>query len=131
LYDCASGRLFPLVGHKDFVSNLAFSPDGLMLASGSMDGTIRLWNTTNGSPRALLPGHMQETTDVAFSPDGRTLASVSKGESLKFWHLPTLREVYSDPMPDAGVWLRFSRDGLRLVVTLRGNQLRLLEAPKD
>jgi WD40 repeat protein len=131
LYDCATGRLFSLVGHKDFVSNLAFSPDGLILASGSMDGTIRLWNTTNGTLRARLPGHMQETTDVAFSPDGRTLASVSNGESLKFWHLPTLREVYSEPMPDAGVWLRFSGDGLRLAVTLRGNQLRLLEAPKE
>jgi WD40 repeat protein/predicted Ser/Thr protein kinase len=131
LYDCATGRQFLLLGHKDFVSNLAFSPDGLILASGSMDGTIRLWNTTNGTPRARLPGHMQETTDVAFSPDGRTLASLSNGESLKLWHLPTLREVYSEPMPDAGVWLRFSGDGLRLAVTLRGNQLRLLEAPKE
>ena len=131
LYDCATGRQFPLVGHKDFVSNLAFSPDGLILASGSMDGSIRLWNTTNGTPRALLPGHMQETTDVAFSPDGRTLASVSNGESLKLWHLPTLREVYSEPMPDAGAWLRFSGDGLRLAVALRGNQLRLFEAPKE
>ena len=131
LYDCATGREFQLTGHKDFVSNLAFSPDGTTIASGSMDGTIRLWNATNGTPRAQLPGHMQETTDVAFSPDGRTLASVSNGESLKFWHLPTLREVYSEPMPDAGLWLRFSPDGERLAVGLLGNQLRLLEAPKE
>jgi WD40 repeat protein/predicted Ser/Thr protein kinase len=131
LYDCATAQEFRLVGHKDFVSNLAFSPDGLLLASGSMDGTIRLWNATNGTVRAQLPGHMQETTDVAFSPDGRTLASVSNGESLKFWHLPTLREVYSESMPDAGLWLRFSPDGERLAVALLGNQLRLLEAPKE
>jgi WD40 repeat protein/predicted Ser/Thr protein kinase len=131
LYDCTTGREFRLVGHKDFVSNLAFSPDGSTVASGSMDGTIRLWNATNGSPRAQLPGHMQETTDVAFSPDGRTLASVSLGESLKFWHLPTLREIYSESMPDAGMWLRFSPDGARLAVALQGNQLRLLEAPKE
>jgi WD40 repeat protein/predicted Ser/Thr protein kinase len=131
LYHCATGREFRLVGHKDFVSNLAFSPDGSTVASGSMDGTIRLWNATNGALRAQLPGHMQETTDLAFSPDGQTLASVSNGESLKFWHLPTLREVYSEPMPDAGLWLRFSPDGERLAVGLQGNQLRLLEAPKE
>jgi WD40 repeat protein len=131
LYDCKTGRQFPLTGHKDFVSNLAFSPDGLMLASGSMDGTIRLWHTTNGTLCAQLPGHMQETTDVAFSPDGRTLASVSNGESLKFWHLPTLREVYSEAMPDAGLWLRFSPDGERLAVALLDGHLRLLEAPKE
>jgi WD40 repeat protein len=74
---------------------------------------------------------MQETTDVAFSPDGRTLASLSNGESLKFWHLPTLREVYSEPMPDAGLWLRFSPDGERLAVAIVDSQLRLLEAPQE
>jgi WD40 repeat protein len=76
-----------------------------------------------------LPGHMQETTDVAFSPDGRTLASLSQGESLKLWHLPTLRQVYSLKMANAGMWLRFSPDGSRLAISMMDNQLTLLEAP--
>jgi WD40 repeat protein len=120
-----------LVGHKDFVSNMAFSPDGAVLATGSEDGTIRLWNTTDGSSCAVLPGHMQETTDVAFSPDGRTLASLSQGESLKLWHLPTLRQVYSLKMATAGMWLRFSPDGSRLAISMMDNQLTILEAPFD
>jgi eukaryotic-like serine/threonine-protein kinase len=129
LYDCITGVERELLGHKDFVSGLTFAPDGTMLATGSIDGTIRLWDTASGTLRATLPGHMQETTDVAFSPDGRTLASIGKGESLKLWHVPTLREVYSEQMPEAGTWLRFSPDGRRLAVGTRSNQVRLLEAP--
>ena len=131
LYDCTTGLEKHLLGHKDFISHLAFSPDGATLATGGIDGTIRLWNTATGTSWAVLPGHMQETTDVAFSPDGRTLASISQGESLKLWHIPTLREVYSEQMPDAGTWLRFSPDGRRLAVGTRSNLVRLLQAPND
>jgi WD40 repeat protein len=129
LFDCASGGERQLAGHRDFVSGLAFSPDGSTLATGSMDGTIRLWNTTSGESTASLAGHMQETTDVAFSPDGRTLASLGQSESLKLWHLPTLREVVSENDPRAGLFLRFSPDGLKLAVETGANSLRILAAP--
>ena len=131
LYDCVTGTEQDLAGHRDFVSGLAFSPDGATLATGSMDGTIRLWDTTHGSTRASLPGHMQETTDVAFSPDGRTLGSLGQGESLKLWHLPTLREVLSESEPAAGVHLQFSPDGRTLAVESGVGKLRLLTAPME
>ena len=131
LYDCATGAQRLLAGHRDFVSGLDFSPDGSTLATGSMDGTIRLWNTTTGETIASLPGHMQETTDVAFSPDGRTLASLGRNESVKLWHLPTLREVVSVPEPHAGMWLRFSPDGGKLAVETDTNRLGLLAAPSE
>ena len=101
------------------------------LATGSMDGTIRLWDTTHGNTRGSLPGHMQETTDVAFSPDGRTLGSLGQGESLKLWHLPTLREVLSESEPAAGVHLQFSPDGRTLAVESGVGKLRLLAAPME
>jgi len=131
LYDCATGQERRLEGHRDFVSGLAFTSDGSTVATGSMDGTIRLWKTTDGSFIASLPGHMQETTDIDFSPDGRTLASLGRSESLKMWHVPTLREVVSENMPHAGMWLRFSPDGRKLAVETDTNELRLLAAPAE
>jgi len=131
LYDCQSGQDHRLVGHTDFVSGLAFSPDGKTLATGSMDGTIRLWQTATGQSLATLPGHIQETTAVAFSPDGRTLASVANGESLKLWHLPTLREVFSCATTNAGGQVQFSPDGQRLAMTTKDQRIHLFAAPRE
>jgi eukaryotic-like serine/threonine-protein kinase len=129
LYRCTDGRESIVRGHHDFVSGLAFSPDGGTLATGSMDGTIRLWNTADAQPSGVLPGHLEETSDLAFSPDGRTLASVGERESLKFWHLPTLREVFSQMLPHAGRHLEFSPDGSHLALNTDEGTLLLFEAP--
>ncbi|HWX19839.1 MAG TPA: protein kinase [Candidatus Binatia bacterium] len=129
LFEASTGHEIQLAGHRDFVSGLAFSPDGGTLATGSMDGTIRLWDTASGKDLATLSGHMEEATDVAFSPDGRTLASIARKESLKFWHLATQRELLSLDFPQAGNFLRFSPDGTHLAVATEENSIRLFEAP--
>jgi WD40 repeat protein len=128
-YECDTGQERRLMGHKDTVRGLAFSVDGSMLASGSLDGTIRLWNTATGESIAELPGHMEETSDVAFSPDGRTLASVNEKVSVKLWHVATRRELIAWDFPDAGDAVRFSPDGRYLAVLTLTNTVQLFEAP--
>jgi WD40 repeat protein/predicted Ser/Thr protein kinase len=129
LYETQSARLTRLTGHRDFVSGLGFSPDGRMLATGSMDGTVKLWDVGTGAELATLAGHMEEATDVAFSPDGRTLASVGHREMLIFWHVQTRRELLSIEKPNAGMFLQFSPDGRHLAVSEDGDAVSLLDAP--
>ncbi|MDJ0716374.1 MAG: TIR domain-containing protein [Prochloraceae cyanobacterium] len=74
-----------LEGHKDTVWSVAVSPDGKLIASGSGDNTVKLWNK-NGSLKEDLKGHQGTVYGVAFSPDGTLIASASADNTIKLWN---------------------------------------------
>ena len=76
-------------GHTDFVWTAAFSPDGQTLASGSWDGTIRLWNPHTLRYESTLIGHSSEVRSIVFSPNGQTLASGSWDRTVRLWDTST------------------------------------------
>ncbi|WP_428847001.1 WD40 repeat domain-containing protein, partial [Rhizohabitans arisaemae] len=59
--------------------------DGSWLASGSHDGTVRLWNA-DGTQRAVLEGHTNEVHAVAIAADGSWLASGSYDHTIRLWN---------------------------------------------
>ena len=81
--------------HTDFVSSVAFSPDGQTLASGSWDNTIRLWNPHTEQPELILKGHTNNVTSVAFSANGVRLMSGSMDKTVGYWDPTTGKLVKS------------------------------------
>lgn len=74
-----------LEGHMFRVNSLDFSPDGDLLASGSNDQRIGLWDVENGEPMRLIHEHTDSVLAVQFSPDGSFLASTSKDGQVILW----------------------------------------------
>ncbi|HLO50490.1 MAG TPA: tetratricopeptide repeat protein, partial [Kamptonema sp.] len=71
-------------GHGDVIWGLSFSPDSKIIASGSVDKTIKIWQR-DGSLQATLKSHTNSVTSVSFSPDSRLLASASLDKTIKIW----------------------------------------------
>ena len=76
-----------LDGHRNTVRSVAFDPSGGTLASGSRDGTVKLWEATSGKLIRTLEGHKGVVYSVAFDPSGGTLASASYDHTVKLWEV--------------------------------------------
>ena len=87
-----NAELQTLEHHFDWVWSVVFSPNSQLLASGSRDNTIKLWDPTTGELWQTLKGHSNSVLSVAFSPNGRLLASGSEDNTIKLWD-PTTGEL--------------------------------------
>ncbi|OCR00425.1 hypothetical protein BCD67_13005 [Oscillatoriales cyanobacterium USR001] len=75
-----------LEGHKGWVWDVSFSPDGKTIATVGDDKIVKLWSS-NGKLIKNLKGHSDRIYAVTFSPDGQKIATSSKDKTVKLWNI--------------------------------------------
>ena len=98
-----------LKGHTDWVHSVAFSPNGGRAVTGSLDGSVRIWNLANGQEQSRIAVG-GKVLSVAISPDGRRLVS-GGSNGLFVWDIDTLKRVaVLDGHKGAVTFVAFSKD---------------------
>ena len=86
VWDVATRQLLNrFVGHNDFVSSAAISPDNRLLLTGSSDKTAMLWDIASGQLLRVFSGHSAGVTSVAFLPDGQRIITGSLDGTIRTW----------------------------------------------
>ncbi len=110
--------------HTARVNSVAISPDGRFVASGSSDGTVKLWHTATGlEVRTIEHGHW--VAAVAFSPDGLHVASGGFDFTVRLWEVATgtqVRQLDADELIQS---VAYSPDGRHLVAGMSEGVIKL------
>jgi WD40 repeat protein len=97
---CLLQQLSAFVGFDGATSALTLSPDGKLLAAGTGDGAVRIWEAASGKHMHTLDEHEKEVQSLAFSPDGTKLASASVKGPILLWDVSTGHVLRRFETPD-------------------------------
>jgi WD40 repeat protein len=118
-----------LAAHADVVYDVAFSPDGKLLATCGYDRLIKLSDVATGKEVRTLKDHSDAVYSLAFSPDGKLLASAAADRAVKVWEVATGKRLYT--LGDATDWLyalAWSPDGTHIAAAGVDKSIRVWQA---
>ncbi len=119
-YSASDGRQARFIDTEEGITSVAFSPDGTLLAAGSEDGAVELWNVLTGALARVLISHDSMISPavyhLAFSPDGKTFAEVSDERMINIWDISNGALIRTLQAENTILDLAFSPDGRILAV---------------
>jgi WD40 repeat protein len=117
------------VGHRDAITCAAFSPDGALIATGSVDSTVRIWHARSSRLIRVLDGHKRFVTSLAFTPDCRFLFSGADDQKAILWEVASGKVVCSDAgHHDHVSMVACSADGTNLATGSWDGRFQVLDA---
>lgn len=115
--------LFKMKKHTDWVTAVAFSPNGEWLATGDRNGGITIWDADNGLEIHTTAGHRVGVTALSWRGDSKLLASSSEDGSIKVWEMNDGKQVRTwNAHKDGALCVSYTHDG-RVVTCGRDNQI--------
>ena len=122
LWDVASRKQIETFKLGDQIRSLSFSPDGKLLASGTYDGSAKLWDVSRKETVATFEGGRS----LSFSPDGALLAVAAEGQGqIQLWDVASRKQIETFVYPSFIRSLSFSPDGALLASGGQHNTVQL------
>jgi eukaryotic-like serine/threonine-protein kinase len=120
---------FTYNGHSNYVSAVGWSPDGKRIASASGDGTVQVWDASNGGHVLTYRGHSGDVLTLAWSPDGQYIASGGLDTTVQVWNAASGSHIYtyhghSDVISDVA----WSPDGKRIASASNDGSVQIWDA---
>ena len=136
MWGATTGSLIREISRPQLAGGMAFSPSGMLIATGSTDGIVRLWNTASGTLRRGTKAYMRrkgserikDVLSISFSDDDQLFATTQKDSSVTIWSLAG--SMMSEELPlhpsTAPVQLAYSGD---MIAASSDKVIRLWHAP--
>ncbi|WP_442484113.1 protein kinase domain-containing protein [Aeoliella sp. SH292] len=131
IVDLENDRVMLRFSPHGAVAAIAATDDGKLVATGSWDGTAKLWDVaTQRSVRQLVGGHTGYINSIDFSPDGSMVATASDDGTVRLWKTTSgeLLPAVIDGHTGSVHTVRFSPDGMQLLTTGSDRTARLWDA---